>query len=284
MNNKRTLFDFIRFIIPYIYAVGIILIVSWMITCMVILAYAVLATDPMQFFFQGGQPASAGKDPWFDYVIKPLITPAFHQILFRGSFLLLVWMMLFLIIPVAFKRLRRFKFFSMEIEVEETERTAIETIELTGKKAKLMAYLSGEDAAAKTIQFCEQTGEISYPAILGQFLHEINELFKEAFGSAFSHSVYKTSIPEKYQELAEESEEQGYCAIRNKEDNDNPFHHNVLVYTSIREGSLYFTVLTSYTHQFDIMDRYLFQLLHHSVAKNTELVAYVEAAAGQSEH
>jgi hypothetical protein len=52
-------------------------------------------------------------------------------------------MLLFLIIPVAFKRLKRFKFFNMEFEVDSfIEQAAIETVEISGNKAQLMTYLT----------------------------------------------------------------------------------------------------------------------------------------------
>ena len=101
--------------------------------------------------------------------MKPFIESDFNKIIFRGLFLLFIWMLLFLIIPVAFKRLKRFKFLNMEFEVDDIEKAAIETIEISGTKAQLMAYLTGDDASGRTLEFLNESA-IDYKEVLEYFL------------------------------------------------------------------------------------------------------------------
>ena len=64
-------------------------------------------------------------------------------------------------------------------------------------------------------------------------------------------------------------------AIFNKNDQDNLFKKNYLVFYFCYSEVEYVTVISSYTYPFDILDKYLFELLHNTVSKNVENIEYM---------
>ncbi|AKP47164.1 hypothetical protein [Bacillus smithii] len=65
--------------------------------------------------------------------------------------------------------------------------------------------------------------------------------------------------------------------MRNKENQDNLFKKNYLVYSFSYNDEEYVTVVSSYTYAFDILDRSLFLLLHNVVGRNIENIEYMVA-------
>ncbi|MED4929090.1 hypothetical protein, partial [Bacillus smithii] len=197
------------------------------------------------------------------------------KIIFKGLFLLIIWMLFFLVIPVAFKNLKRFKFFSMEFEVAQVEKEAIENIEISALKAQIMAKLSSDDMAGATITFLRED-ILPYKEVLKYFLYEVKESYKtHPLHASFSYKVFeKQDAPDKLKDLIEESEE---TAVRNKENQDNLFKKNYLVYSFSYNDEEYVTVVSIYTYAFDILDRSLFLLLHNVVGRNIENIEYMVA-------
>ena len=83
-----------------------------------------------------------------------------------------------------------------------------------------------------------------------------------------------THAPEELKDLVEESKETEETAVCNK---NNLYQKNYLVFYSIYNKVEYITVISSYTYPFDIIDRYLFKLLHNTVSKNIENIEYMVA-------
>ncbi|PLS17189.1 hypothetical protein CVD28_14150 [Bacillus sp. M6-12] len=300
-KEQRSFFQWISFFIPYFYTIGIILIVGWMITSSSILGYQTLKTNPEAFLFQNSVPGqstnskypsssgaynnnmkntvtvSAAQDTWLNIVVKPFIEPQFNKIILRGLFLLLVWMLLFLVIPVAFARLKKFKLFNLEFEVEDKELAVIQTVEISGGKAKLMAYLTSDHAAGKILDFLTADSSIMYQEALEYFLKEIQVGYFCHFNSSFSFSIDIGTFPENLIDLVEESKECGEAVTKNKVDNDLIFKKNYLVYHFSFNGIEFVTVLSSYSYQFDIFDKYLIGLLHNVLNKNVENIEYMVA-------
>jgi hypothetical protein len=295
-QENLSLFQWVNSLIPYVYSLGILIIVLWMLLSATILGIGIFKEEPMKFFLQGSdttniQPQTTnnstksssltnpstvtqGKTLWFDYVIKPIVEPKFNQIIFKGVFLLFIWMLFFLVIPVAFKRLKKFKLFNMEFEVEDIEKAAIETVEISGGKAKLMAYLTGEDAAAKTIELTLDN-QYDFCKVSSHFLEEIRKGYKDSFNVSFSYDIFAGKDSEEFQDLISESMESNEAATRNKENNENLFKRNALVLYFSHFDMEYTTVLTSYSYQFDVLDRYLILLLHNTISKNIENTEYM---------
>lgn len=294
-EERRSFFQWINFSIPYLYTLGIILILTWMILASLLLFQHTLKENPKELFLQSEKnksseeksnvktiesPSSSSsqeKETWLTILVKPIVESNFNKIIFRGLFLLLIWMLLFLILPVAFKRLKRFKFFNMEFEVDNIEQAAIETVEISGTKAKLMAYLTSDHATGRTIEFLNDS-IIDYKEVLEYFLAEIQAGYKNhPLHATFSYNVYNGAIPEELHELVEETKETGESAIFNKSNQDSILKKNYLVFYFCYGVDEYVTVISSYTYPFDILDRYLFELLHNTISKNIENIEYMVA-------
>ncbi|USK57948.1 hypothetical protein [Peribacillus asahii] len=294
-EERRSFFQWINFLIPYLYTSGIILILTWMILASLLLFQHTLKENPKELFLQSeknesseaksnvktiessSSSSSQQKETWLTILVKPIVESNFNKIIFRGLFLLLIWMLLFLILPVAFKRLKRFKFFNMEFEVDNIEQAAIETVEISGTKAKLMAYLTSDHATGRTIEFLNDSS-IDYKEVLEYFLAEIQAGYKNhPLHATFSYNVYNGAIPEELHELVEETKETGESAIFNKNNQDSILKKNYLVFYFCYGVDEYVTVISSYTYPFDILDRYLFELLHNTISKNIENIEYMVA-------
>lgn len=292
-RESRSFFQWINFFIPYAYTAGIALIVTWMVAASLLIGIATIKEDPKAFILQekniesptDSAAGTVGIDPSvnespkeetaFTIIVKPFVESDFNKIIFRGLFLLFIWMFLFLIIPVAFKRLKRFKFLNLEFEVDDIEQAAIETIEISGTKAQLMAYLTGDDASGRTLGFLNDSA-IDYKEVLEYFLSEIQVGYKKnPLNATFSYEVYSQSAPEDLKDLIEESKETGESVVSNKINEGNLFKKNYLVFYFCYNNDEYITVINSYTYPFDIFDKYLFELLHKIVSKNVENIEYM---------
>ncbi|MFS1512044.1 hypothetical protein VQL36_06350 [Chengkuizengella sp. SCS-71B] len=304
--EKRTFFMWVDSFIPYLYAAGIILIGGWMIISAVLLGYNTYKVDPLSFFLLSEKPimeenidnidgntlkidsemqihvnlANPDQETEWQSFLKSIIQSDLNRIIFRGISLLVIWMIIFLIIPVGFRRLRRIKLFRMEIEVENVEKAAIQTIEITGGKAKLMAYLSSNDAEATTLQFLNDetpVPSIDFREVLEHFLEEIKEGYQKEFDSHFIYEIHTTNFPKMFDELIKESKETEKVMIKNKINNDNLFKKNYLLMHYAYNNQELVTVLSSYTYEFDVLDKHLVELLHHNISKNVENIEYMVA-------
>lgn len=296
-SEKRTAFQWLQFLIPYVYAGGIVVIVSWMIVSASAFFYIKIKEDPKVIFLQQDQmneenvstvyqsaenktdmERTQEKDTWMSLIVKPIIASPLNKIIFRGIFLLVIWMLLFLVIPVAFRRLKRIKFFNFEFELENIEQAAIETVEISGGKAKLMAYLTSEQAAGKTLSFLNESS-IDFKEVLHDFLAEIQVGYRYHFEAPFSYHIYTEPFPKKFTaliyDLIHESKETKEVVIKNKENNDNLLRKNYLIYYFHHDEKALVTILSSYQYQFDIFDKYLIELLHNSINKNIENIEYM---------
>lgn len=278
-KNRESIsfFQWIQFVIPYAYTAGIALILTWMITASIVIGIATFKEDPKAFILQPEkiESSTSSEETIFTILVKPFLESDFNKIIFRGLFLLFIWMFLFLIIPVAFKRLKRFKFLNLEFEVDDIEKAAIETIEISGTKAQLMAYLTGDDASGRTLEFLNESA-IDYKEVLEYFLSEIQIGYeKNPLNATFSYEVFSQSPPQVLYDFIEESKETGESVICNKINEGNLFKKNYLVFYFCYNGDEYVTVINSYTYPFDIFDKYLFELLHKVVSKNIENIEYM---------
>ncbi|MEK3975179.1 MULTISPECIES: hypothetical protein [unclassified Psychrobacillus] len=281
-QEKRTLFQWINMMIPYIYTIGILLILVWMATSSLIIGISTWQENPKAFFLQeievdNSNTVQTVQETTFSLIIKPFVESNFNQVIFRGLFLLFIWFLLFLIIPVAFKRLKRFKFLNLEFEVDNIEQAAIETVEISGTKAKLMAYFTGDDASGRTLEFLFRSA-IDFKEVLEYFLEETQIGYKnQPINGAFSFAVYTGDTPEKFVNLIDESKETGEAVVFNRTDDLNVWKKNYLVYYFAYDNLEFTTVIESFTYSFDIIDKYLFELLHKTIAKNIENIEYMVA-------
>lgn len=287
-KEKRTFFQWINFLIPYFYTAGITLIISWMIVASILIGFHTWKDNPQAFLLQtentsNSDSAISTSETPFSIIVQPFVESNFNQIIFRGLFLLFIWLLLFLTIPVAFKRLKRFKFLNLEFEVDNIEQAAIETVEISGTKARLMAYFTGDDASGRTLDFLTHS-TIDFKEVLEYFLAETQLGYKNhPINGLFTYEIYNDAAPEKLNELVEESKESGESAVFNKINEDNLWKKSYLVFYFPFNHTEYITVIESYSYSFDILDKYLFELLHKTISKNLENIEYMVALTDTEE-
>lgn len=282
-NEKRTFFQWINFLIPYLYTIGILAILLWMAVAAIALAIVTFRDDPASLLMLTATGTSSSDliagTSWLDVLIKPILASDFNQIVFKGLFMLLVWMLLFLVIPLAFRRLTRFKFFNLEIEVDAAAQTVIETIEVSAPKAKLMAYLSSSEATDRTIALLDAESA-QFADVLAYFLEEIQAGYKKSpLNTNFSFTVYTHNPPAELNELIAASREANASIISNKADPDNVMKKSYFVYAYQNAERESITVISSYTSLFDLFDQYLFETLHYTVTRNQEYYELLIAVA-----
>lgn len=287
-KEKRTFFQWLNFLIPYFYTGGITLIISWMIVASTLTGISIWTENPSAFFLQAEnhEPSTQTEESKtaFSMIVQPFVESNFNQIIFRGIFLLFIWLLLFLTIPVAFKRLKRFKFLNLEFEVDNIEQAAIETVEISGTKARLMAYFSGDDALGRTLDFLSQS-TIDFKEVLTYFLAETQLGYKNhPINGVFTYNIYNDAAPEKLSVLVEESKESGEAAVYNKIDEENLWKKSYLVFYFPFNHTEYITVIESYSYSFDILDKYLFELLHKTISRNLENIEYMVALTSNDEN
>ena len=287
-KEKRTFFQWLNFLIPYFYTAGITLIISWMFIASILIGFLTWKDNPGAFLLQTENTSNSEtsintSETAFSLIVQPFVESNFNQIIFRGLFLLFIWLLLFLTVPVAFKRLKRFKFLNLEFEVDNIEQAAIETVEISGTKARLMAYFTGDDASGRTLDFLTQS-TIDFKEVLEYFLAETQLGYKNhPINGVFTYEIYNGAPPEKLVDLVEESKESGESAVFNKIDENNLWKKSFLVYYFPFNHIEYITVIESYSYSFDILDKYLFELLHKTISKNLENIEYMVALTNTEE-
>ncbi len=210
-------------------------------------------------------------------VIKPIVTSPVNRVIFRSLFYLFVWVLLFLVVPVAFLRLKRFKFFNVEFEVEG-ERAAIQQAIITTSKASLMEYLTGRDAFIKTLS-CMHGNVITFSDVLRVLLDDIQAAYRDTFNAGFTIEIYEDEIPPKYAPMAQHSKETGHSSLWNRSETDHPFKPNRMVYYyPLNETNFLLTVLSSYATQFDAFDKHVLPLLHNVISTNIESIELMVVA------
>jgi hypothetical protein len=226
---------------------------------------------------EGGSGTPSETNTITALVIKPIVTSPVNKVIFRSLFYLFVWVLLFLVVPVAFLRLKRFKFFNVEFEVEG-ERAAIQQAIITTSKASLMEYLTGRDAFIKTLG-CMHGNVITFPDVLRVLLDDIQAAYRDTFNAGFTIEIYEDEIPPKYARMAQHSKETGHSSLWNKAETDHPFKPNRMVYYySISETSFLLTVLSSFATQFDAFDKHVLPLLHNVISTNIESIELMVVA------
>lgn len=287
-KEKRTFFQWLNFLIPYFYTAGITLIISWMIVASLLIGFLTWKDNPQAFLLQTENTSNSDTsintaETAFSLIVQPFVESNFNQIIFRGLFLLFIWLLLFLTVPVAFKRLKRFKFLNLEFEVDNIEQAAIETVEISGTKARLMAYFTGDDASGRTLDFLTQS-TIDFKEVLEYFLAETQLGYKNhPINGVFTYEIYNGAPPEKLFDLVEESKESGESAVFNKIEENNLWKKSYLVFYFPFNHIEYITVIESYSYSFDILDKYLFELLHKTISKNLENIEYMVALTNTEE-
>ena len=257
--------DLINTLLTIIYYSGLLFIIGWTL-------YQLIWGDIKPIPISNAVPATW----WTEYVVKPFISSAFLLQLIKGIFSLTVWIVLFLIIPTTTRQLKRFKLFQMEFEVEDKETAAVAFIELQSSKATLLSSMYSDSSIGKLFTFLdEDTMEIDYFSALAYFLEDFKVSYKQQYNIAFDCVTkdfnHLTGIEREYAELSKET---GDPEVLNWESPALRLKKNRLVFHFHYRGIEKATILSSYSSQFDVIDKQNILFLHYSLMYQAENIEY----------
>ena len=257
--------DLINSVLTFIYYSGLLFIIGWTL-------YQLLWGDVKPIPVSTTVPATW----WTEYVIKPLISSTFLLTILKGIFLLTVWIILFLIIPSTTRQLKRFKLFQMEFEVEDKETAAVAFIELQSSKATLLSTMYSDAFVGKLFAFLdEENMEIDYFSALAYFMEDFKISYQQRYNISFECETkdfnHLIGIEREYAELSKET---GDPEVLNWELPLVRLKKNRLVFHFSYRGIEKVTVLSSYSSQFDVIDKQNILFLHYALMYQAENVEY----------
>ena len=257
--------DLINTVLTIIYYSGLLFIIGWTL-------YQLVWGDIKPIPISNAVPATW----WTEYVVKPLISSAFLLQIVKGIFSLTIWIVLFLIIPTTTRQLKRFKLFQMEFEVEDKETAAVAFIELQSSKATLLSSMYSDSSIGKLFTFLdEDTMEIDYFSALAYFLEDFKVSYNQRYNISFECVTkdfnHLTGIEREYAELSKET---GDPEVLNWESPALRLKKNRLVFHFHYRGIEKATILSSYSSQFDVIDKQNILFLHYALMYQAENIEY----------
>lgn len=257
--------EVINDVLTFIYYAGLLFIIGWTL-------YQLIWGDVKPIPLSTAVPATW----WTEYVIKPLISSTFLLTIMKGIFLLSVWVILFLIIPSTSRQLKRFKLFQMEFEVEDKETAAVAFIELQSSKATLLSTMYSDASIGKLFTFLdEETMEVDYVSALAYFLEDFKISYKQRYNITFECETKDfnllTGMELNYAELSKET---GDPEVLNWDAPLAKLKKNRLVFHFNYRGSEKVTILSSYSSQFDVIDKQNILFLHYALMYQAENIEY----------
>ena len=188
-------------VLSLIYYSGIFIIIGWTLAQLFFLDPAPLQADP-----------AVPPTWWTEYIIKPIVSSQVNRLLFQGFFYLLVWISLFMIIPLTTRQLKRFRLFQMEFEVEDKETAAVEFIELQSAKATILSHMYSDIFIGKLFTFLdEESMEVDYESALAYFLEDLKISYHRHYQIPFEFITCQfdqlKGVERSYAELSKETGE-----------------------------------------------------------------------------
>ncbi|MCK1993390.1 hypothetical protein GW626_11100 [Peribacillus muralis] len=271
-DKRISVFDRIIGFMPKFYVIGTILIFVYTLVAMGDLAFeswknpeeAAIPVHPEN------PPASAGfQHTLITLIIEPIVTSEFYQIIFNTLFLYLVWILLFLLAPIAFYRLKHFKFFNIEIEIEKQDAAVYEVFSVSSSKMKFAAHLTSEEYQLEISGVIAESKEFKAP--LMYTLDSAVDFYSDQLDLNFTYEIYtlnqfkKAKLPKSIKAMLDKSIQTGDPCISNKSNSDSEYYKNFLLHYFENIDGKFVTVLNSYQTEFDTFDKSLIKILHNVV-------------------
>ena len=257
--------EFLPQVLSLIYYSGIFIIIGWTLAQLFFLELAPLQADP-----------AVPPTWWTEYIIKPIVSSQVNRLLFQGFFYLLVWISLFMIIPLTTRQLKRFRLFQMEFEVEDKETAAVEFIELQSAKATILSHMYSDIFIGKLFTFLdEESMEVDYESALAYFLEDLKISYHRHYQIPFEFITCQfdqlKGVERSYAELSKET---GEPEVVNWERPLEKFKKNRLIFHFLYKGIEKVTILSSHSAQFDIIDKQNILFLHYALMSQSENIEY----------
>ena len=102
----------------FFYQLGLVSIAGWTIASL-IMAYRDVLTNPLQLL--AVTEFTNLENGWFVALMTNIVTSDANRIIGRGLVALVIWILLFLFVPLATRSLKSFRLFQFEIELEDED-------------------------------------------------------------------------------------------------------------------------------------------------------------------
>ncbi|AOH55054.1 hypothetical protein ABE28_011900 [Peribacillus muralis] len=271
-EKRISVFDRIIGFMPKLYVIGTILIFVYTLVAMGHLAFESWAKPEEATIPVHPQipPDSVGfEHTLITLIIEPIVTSEFYQIIFNTLFLYLVWILLFLLAPIAFYRLKHFKFFNIEFEIEKQDAAVFEVFSVSSSKMKFAAYLTSEEYQLEISEEIANSKEFMTPLIYT--LDSAVDFYSNQLDLTFTYDIYtlnqfkKAKLPKSIKAMLDMSIETGDACITNKSNSDSEYYKNFLLHFFENMDGKFVTVLNSYQTEFDTFDKSLIKILHNVI-------------------
>lgn len=257
---------------PKLYVIGTILIFVYTLVAMSHLGIQTWnkpeeAVDPV--ITQNPPISETFEHTLITLIIEPIVTSEFYQIIFNMLFLYLVWILLFLLAPIAFYRLKHFKFFNIEIEIEKQDAAVYEVFSVSSSKMKFAAYLTSEEYQLEISEEIANSKDFKTPLIYT--LDCAMDFYSNQLGLSFTYDIYtlnqfkKAKLPKSIKAMLDKSIQTGDPCITNKSNSDSEYYKNFLLHYFENMDGKFVTVLNSYQTEFDTFDKSLLKILQNVI-------------------
>ncbi len=255
---------------PKFYVIGTILIFVYTLVAMAHLGIQTLKRPEEAVGPATNPPISQGfEHTLISLIIEPIVTSEFYQIIFNTLFLYLVWILLFLLAPIAFYRLKHFKFFNIEIEIEKQDAAVFEVFSMSSSKMKFAAYLTSEEYQLEISEEIANSKDFKTPLIYT--LDCAVDFYSDQLGLSFTYDIYtlnqfkKAKLPKSIKAMLDKSIQTGDPCITNKSNSDSEYYKNFLIHYFENIDGKFVTVLNSYQTEFDTFDKSLLKILQNVI-------------------
>ena len=259
----------------FFYQLGLVSIASWTLASLVI-TYREVLMNPIQLLTVA--ELSNLEKGWFVALMTNIVTSDANRIIGRGLIVLMIWILLFLLVPLATRSLKRFKLFQFEIELEDEEQQEeqipIEIFQYA--RLKIISNIYTENNKMSLYRFYdEQSGLADFKEALAFYLEVMAGEYWEQVRIGINWGVYEwQALPEEWKQQAYISADKEKPCIKNKQAAAYKSQKNSMIYTYRHFDTILVTVLWSYTHEFDAIDQQCMYIMHHALSDRLENIEY----------
>lgn len=267
-DKRISVFDRIIGFMPKFYVIGTILIFVYTLVAMAHLGIQTLK-KPEETNVPAPPVSQGFEHTLISLIIEPIVTSEFYQIIFNTLFLYLVWILLFLLAPIAFYRLKHFKFFNIEIEIEKQDAAVYEVFSMSSSKMKFAAYLTSEEFQLEISEEIANSKDFKTPLIYT--LDCAVDFYSDQLDLSFTYDIYtlnqfkKAKLPKSIKAMLDKSIQTGEPCITNKSNSDSEYYKNFLIHYFENMDGKFVTVLNSYQTEFDTFDKSLLKILQNVI-------------------
>lgn len=202
-------------------------------------------------------------------VIVPLVGSPKMKIIFEHIFYAFLFFVVVLLAPLPLERMKRFKLFNFELELDANEKEMVSNLAVQQDKFNFLIYWLKEEN--KRVFMIKERNNQRYRDFLSEMLGEMQDHYRTEWGIHINYQIIKESefkkskfkYPVSVKRSVEAAKESFSGLPINKESETDVFFKNFLlhcvsevenIYTSVEATENYVIVLSSHRYYFDEYD------------------------------